>query len=67
MIMIYLNIPELLEKKGKTMYWLVKKIESSYQALGHMINGETTSIHFETIEKLCDALECDPGDLIKKK
>ncbi len=65
--MIYLDIPNLLKKKGKTMYWLVKQVESSYQALGHMIDGDTTSIHFEMIDKLCDALDCEPGDLIKRK
>lgn len=63
--MIYIDIKPLLKRKDKTMYWLVKEVESSYQALNHMMNGETTSIHFEMIEKLCEALECEPGDLIK--
>lgn len=65
--MIYLNIEKLLKKKGKSMYWLVKETESSYQAIGHMIGGETTSIHFDMIEKLCDALDCQPGDIIKRR
>lgn len=65
--MIYIDIKPLLKKKDKTMYWLVKEVESSYQALNHMMNGETTSIHFEMIEKLCNALDCEPGDLIKRR
>lgn len=31
------------------------------------MNNETTSIHFDTLNKLCDVLECEPGDIIVRK
>lgn len=65
--MVYLNIKELLKKKGKTKYWLVKNIEMGYQTVSDMMNNKTKGIKFETIEKLCKALECTPDELFKIK
>lgn len=31
------------------------------------MNNETTSIHFETIDRACEILDCEPGDLIVRK
>ena len=39
-------------------------MEGGYQALSHLMNNETISIHFETLEKMCNILECEPGDII---
>lgn len=65
--MVYLNIKELLKKKGKTKYWLVKNMEGGYKNISDMMNNETTGIKFETIDKLCRILECTPNDLFKFK
>lgn len=65
--MIYINIKELLKEKGKTKYWLIKNMEGGYQSISHMMNNETIGIKFETIEKLCKLLECEPNDLFKIK
>lgn len=62
--MVYLRVNEMLKEKKKSKYWFVKKMESGYQALTHLMNNETASIHFSTIEKLCDIFECTPGDII---
>ncbi|MFR2535316.1 MAG: helix-turn-helix domain-containing protein [Clostridia bacterium] len=65
--MIYLNVKELLKKKGKTKYWLVKNMEGSYQSISAMMENETISIRFDTLEKLCKVLECTPNDIFKFK
>lgn len=31
------------------------------------MNNQTTGIHFETLEKICEVLECEPGDIIVRK
>ena len=41
-------------------------MEGSYQAISRLINNETIAIHFDTIDKICDLLDCEPGDLFKK-
>lgn len=65
--MVSLNVKELLRKKGKTKYWLVKQMESSFQTVTDMMENETKGIKFETIDKLCKILECTPNDLFKMK
>ena len=61
--MIKLNVLELLEKKGKTKYWLYKQLGMSYQNFNKMINNGTKSIRYENIETMCVLLGCTPNDL----
>lgn len=65
--MIYVRVKEILKEKNKSKYWLIKNMECSYQSLSNLINNETISIHFDTLEKLCEILECEPGDIIVRK
>ena len=61
--MITLNVLPLLEKKGKTKYWLYKQLGMSYQNFSRMVNNQTKSIRYENIETLCLLLECTPNEL----
>ncbi len=62
--MLKLNVLELLEKKGKTKYWLYKQMGMSYQNFSKMIKNETKSIRYENIETMCLLLDCTPNDLL---
>lgn len=53
-----MNALELLNKKGKTKYWLYKQMGMSCQNFSKMINNETKSIKYDNIEALCYILEC---------
>ena len=64
--MLKLNVLNLLEKKGKTKYWLYMQIGMSYQNFNKMVNNETKSISYKNIEALCDILECTPNELFVK-
>ena len=63
--MIKLRSIELLEKKGKTKYWLYKQLGMSYQNFSRMINNQTKSIRYENIETMCLLFECTPNDLFE--
>ncbi len=63
--MVILNALELLEKKGKTKYWLYHQLGMSYQNFNKMINNETKSIRYENIEALCQLLDCTPNELFR--
>ena len=63
--MIRLRALELLEKKGKTKYWLYKQLGMSYQNFNRMVNNETKSIRYENIETLCLLLDCTPNQLFE--
>ena len=62
--MVKLGILHLLEQKGKSKYWLYEQMGGmSYQNFNKMANGQTKGIRFETLEILCQVLECTPNDL----
>ena len=63
-VLIKLNALELLNKKGKTKYWLYKQLGMSYQNFNKMINNETKSIQYENIDALCQIFECTPNELL---
>lgn len=61
--MIKLNVLELLEKAGRTKYWLYKQLGMSYQNYNKMIMNQTKSIRYENIETICLLLSCTPNEL----
>ncbi len=61
--MIRLNIFELLKARGRTRYWLAKQMGMSHQNLTKLVNNDRRSIRLETIEVLCQILDCTPNDL----
>ena len=59
------RIDELLGKRGLSFYWLSKEAGVSYSTLWRLKKGKALGINFVTLEKLCLALECEPGNLLK--
>ena len=60
---IRLDVLRILEKQGRTKYWLYKQLGMSYQNFNRMVNNETKSIRYENIETMCLLLNCTPNDL----
>ena len=46
--MVKLNVLELLEKQGRSKYWLYKQLGMSYQNFNRMVCNETQSINPKT-------------------
>lgn len=63
--MIKFDVLNLLEKQGKTKYWLYKQFGMSYQNFNKMINNQTKSIRYENIETMCLLLQCTRNELFK--
>ena len=63
--MLSLKINKILEEQGKTPYWLGKQTGISQNNILKICNGETSTIRFDTIEKICKALECSINDLFE--
>lgn len=61
--MVRFNIEALLEKKGKTRYWLAKQTGMSHQNITKMAHNQAKGIRLETLEALCQVLDCTPNDL----
>ena len=62
--MVCLRVKEILKEKNKTKYWFIKNMEGGYRATSDMMNNETSSIHFETLDKICNILDCELSDII---
>lgn len=63
--MLSLKINEILEQQGKTPYWLGKQTGISQNNIGKICNGETSTIRFDTIEKICKTLNCSINDIFE--
>ena len=63
--MVRLRILEILEEQNHSKYWLYKRMEMSYQNFNKIVNNETSSIHFDNLDKLCKILNCPIGDLFE--
>ncbi len=69
--MITLNVLALLNKMGKSKYWLFNELNKfdpiSYTNFNAIVTNKTKSIKYDNIDKLCKILECEPNDLFKKE
>ena len=66
--MLRLRIDEILKEKGKSKYWLYKKLTPmSYQNFNNIYSNTTSGIKFETLERIADALEVSYDELFEKK
>lgn len=63
--MLSLKINEILKQKNKTPYWLGKQTGISQNNIGKICNGETSTIRFDTIEKICKSLNCSINDIFQ--
>lgn len=63
--MIEVKINELLLENKRTFYWLAKQTGISHTTLWRLKKGKAVGINFPTLEKICEALKCEPGDILK--
>jgi len=61
--LIKTNVQELLDKKKKTRYWLVKEMQTTYKTVNKICDNTLTGLQLDTVEKLCNILECTPNDI----
>jgi len=62
--MIDIRIDHILKEQGRTFYWLAKQTGISHTTLWRLKKGKALGINFITLEKLCETLACQPGDVV---
>ena len=62
--MIEIRVDQLLAAHGRTFYWLAKETGISHTTLWRLKKGKALGINFDTLEKMCQALGCQPGDVL---
>jgi putative transcriptional regulator len=61
---IVLRIDELLKERERTAYWLANEVGMTHGGFYKVIKGKIKALNLELLAKLCDVLECQPGDLL---
>ncbi|MCC3868230.1 helix-turn-helix domain-containing protein [Terrisporobacter mayombei] len=65
--MIVINIDVMLAKRKVSVTELSEKIGITMANVSILKNGKTKAIKIETLDKICRALECQPGDILEYK
>lgn len=62
---IIINLDVMLAKRKMRLKELAKTIDVSEQNLSMIKNGKIKGVRFETLVKICDTLDCQPGDILE--
>ena len=64
--MVRLKVFEVMAQKGfRTRLALSEATGIHRSNLGKVVNGDVSAIRLDTLDKLCAALGCQPGDLLE--
>ncbi|GAA3594301.1 helix-turn-helix domain-containing protein [Agrococcus terreus] len=61
---VHCRLDELLEARGMTLTQLAEAVGVSVVNLSVLKNDRARAIRFSTLVAVCDALGCQPGDLL---
>jgi putative transcriptional regulator len=61
---IHVRLDELLAARGMTLTELSAQVDVTIVNLSVLKNGRARAIRFSTLAKLCEVLDCQPGDLL---
>jgi putative transcriptional regulator len=61
---IVVHLDRLLEKREMTLTELAERVDVTIVNLSVLKNGRARAVRFSTLTALCEALECQPGDLL---
>ncbi|AQX15956.1 transcriptional regulator [Tessaracoccus lapidicaptus] len=62
---IVVDIDVLLAKRRMSVGSLAEQIGITPANLAVLKNGRAKAVRFTTLEALCEALDCQPGDLLR--
>lgn len=64
---IIINIDVMLAKRKMSVTELSDKVGIAMANLSILKNGKAKAIRFSTLESICKALDCQPGDILEYK
>ena len=65
MTMIVVNIDVMLAKRKMSVTELADRVGITIANLSILKNGRARAIRFSTLEAICKALDCQPGDILE--
>jgi len=67
MMSIVVNLDVMLAKRKMKLQNLADRIGITVQNLSILKTGKAKAIRFSTLESICEALDCQPGDILEFK
>ena len=64
---IVINIDVMLAKRKMSVTELTEKVGITMANLSILKNGKAKAVRFSTLEAICKALDCQPGDILEYK
>ena len=64
---IIINIDVMLARRKMSVTELAEKVGITLANISILKNGKAKAIRFSTLEAVCKALECQPGDVLEFK
>lgn len=62
--MITVKLDDLLHDRRMTLSELANRVDITLANLSILKTGKARAIRFSTLEAICEALQCQPGDLL---
>jgi len=62
---ITVNLDVMMAKRKMSLNELSEKVDITLANLSNLKTGKAKAIRFSTLESICKALECQPGDLLE--
>lgn len=62
---IVVNLDVIMAKRKMTLSELAGKIDITLANLSILKNNKAKAIRFSTLEAICEALDCQPGDILE--
>lgn len=62
---IIINLDVMLVKRKMSVTELSEKVGITMANLSILKNGKAKAIRFSTLEGICQALDCQPGDILE--
>jgi putative transcriptional regulator len=64
---IIINIAVMLAKRKMSVTELSEKVGITMANLSILKNGKAKAVRFSTLDAICKALDCQPGDILEYK
>ena len=62
---IVVTLDDMLHERRMTLTELADRVDLTLANLSILKTGKARAIRFSTLEAICDALSCQPGDLLR--
>ena len=63
--MIVVNLDVMLAKRKMKVSDLAEQVGITLANISILKNGKAKAVRFETLDKICDVLDCQPGDILE--